>query len=88
MVSLLISLIRLLVQAIPLLVIVYIILTYIFDPYHPLRMALANIVEPMLAPIRRVVPLIGGVLDISPILLILLVQLLGNFLISILWKFV
>ncbi|GAB4492916.1 MAG: YggT family protein [Anaerolineales bacterium] len=87
MVMLLIQLIGLLVQAIPLLVIVYIVLTYIFDPYHPVRMALANIVEPMLAPIRRVVPLIG-MLDISPVILILLVQLLGNFLISILLKFV
>lgn len=86
MISWLIQLIRLLVQAIPLLVIVYIVLTYIFDPYHPVRAALAGIVEPMLAPIRRVVPLIG-MLDISPILLILLVQLLGNLLISILLKF-
>jgi len=85
MVTFLIQLISLLVQAIPLLVIIYIVLTYIFDPYHPVRQALANIVEPMLAPIRRVVPLIG-MLDISPIILIILVQLLGNFIISILLK--
>lgn len=86
MIFLLIQLINLLAQVIPLLVIVYIILTYILDTYHPLRHLLASLVEPMLAPIRRVVPLIG-MLDISPIILILLVQLLAQVLTSFLMRF-
>jgi len=86
MIILLIQLINLLGRAIPLLVIVYIILTYILDVYHPLRQTFARLVEPMLAPIRRVVPLIG-MFDLSPIVLILLVQLLASILTSFLIRF-
>lgn len=86
MIFLLIQLIHWLAQVIPLLVVVYIILTYVLDPYHPLRQFLAGLVEPMLAPLRRVVPLIG-MLDISPIILILLVQLLAQVLTSFLMRF-
>jgi YggT family protein len=53
------------------------------DPYHPIRRAIDGVVEPMLAPIRRFVPLLGG-LDFSPLVLILLIQLLANFLIRVL----
>jgi YggT family protein len=53
------------------------------DPYHPIRRTLDNIVEPFLAPIRRVVPLIG-MFDFSPLVLIILVQVLSSVLISFL----
>jgi YggT family protein len=36
-------------------------------------------VEPMLAPIRRIVPLVG-MLDFSPLVLIVLIQLIGSLL--------
>jgi len=63
-------------QLLILLVIVQVIMSYVLAPYHPARMAVDRIVEPMLAPIRRVVPLVG-MLDFSPLVLIILVQLLG-----------
>jgi YggT family protein len=53
------------------------------DPYHPLRRGIDSVVEPMLAPIRRVVPLLG-MLDFSPIILIVLIQLLSNLIIRFL----
>jgi YggT family protein len=62
-----------------LLVLVSVILSYFMDPYHPVRRFLDSIVEPMLAPIRRIVPLVG-MLDFSPLVLILLIQLIGNLL--------
>jgi YggT family protein len=49
------------------------------NPYHPVRRFLDGIVEPLLAPIRRVVPLVG-MLDFSPLILIVLIQLIGNLL--------
>jgi YggT family protein len=64
-------------------VIIDIILHYFMDPYHPIRRTLDNIVEPFLAPIRRVVPLIG-MFDFSPLVLIILVQVLSSVLISFL----
>jgi YggT family protein len=53
------------------------------DPYHPVRRTLDNLVEPMLAPIRKVVPLIG-MFDFSPLVLIILVQILSSALIRFL----
>jgi YggT family protein len=64
-------------QLLVLLIIVDVVLTYIMSPYHPVRQAIDRIVEPMLNPIRRVVPIIGG-FDFSPLVLIILVQLLGT----------
>ena len=79
----LVQLINIIAQFIILLVIVKVILSYFMDPYHPVRQTLDNLVEPMLAPIRRVVPLIG-MFDFSPLILIILVQILSSVLISLL----
>ena len=67
-------------QILVILVIVSVILSYIMDPYHPVRRGVDNIVQPLLEPIRRVVPLVG-MLDFSPLILILLLQLIGRFLV-------
>ena len=79
MINFLILLINTLQQILMLLIIVSVILSYFMDPYHPIRRGLDRIVEPMLMPIRRVVPLIG-MLDISPLILIILIQVVGNLL--------
>ncbi|NJC96029.1 MAG: hypothetical protein C3F07_00685 [Anaerolineales bacterium] len=81
--SILIQIISSLSQILILLVIVSVILSYFMDPYHPIRRGVDNIVEPMLAPIRRVVPLVG-MFDFSPIVLIILIQLASNLLIRFL----
>lgn len=81
--SVLIQLINILSQFIVLLVIVKVILSYFMDPYHPVRRTLDNLVEPMLAPIRRVVPLVG-MFDFSPLILLILVQILSSVLIRLL----
>ena len=79
----LIPLIAVVSQLIIYVVIADAILSFFMDPYHPVRAALDRLVAPLLDPIRRVVPLVG-VFDISPIILIILVQLIARFLISIL----
>ena len=83
MISILISVISALSQLLVLLVIVAVILSYFMDPYHPVRRAVDSVVEPMLSPIRRVVPLLG-MLDFSPLILIILIQLVANLLIRFL----
>jgi len=70
-------------QLLVVLVIVSVILSYFMEPYHPVRRSIDSVVEPMLAPIRRVVPLIG-MLDLSPLILIILIQVISNILIRIL----
>lgn len=83
MIEILALFIRAISQLLVLLVVVSVILSYFMDPYHPIRRSINSVVEPMLAPIRRVVPLIG-MLDLSPLILIILLQLLSNIVVSFL----
>ena len=79
----LIQIIGALSQLLVLLVIVSAILSFFMDPYHPVRRGVDNIVQPMLNPIRRVVPLVG-MFDFSPIVLIILIQVISNLVIGFL----
>ncbi len=85
MITLLIQLIGAIQFILVLMVLVSVILSYFMDPYHPVRRFLDSIVEPMLAPIRRIVPLVG-MLDFSPLILIVLIQLIGNLLTRLLYS--
>ncbi len=79
----LITIISIVSQLLVLLVFISVILSYFMDPYHPIRRGVDNIVEPMLSPIRRVLPTVG-MLDFSPLVLILLIQLVRSLLVSLL----
>lgn len=81
--SILVNAILLIRNILELLVIVSVVLSYFMDRYHPVRRWVDAIVDPMLNPIRRVVPLIG-MLDISPIILIVLIRIISNLIIKLL----
>lgn len=59
------------------------ILSFFMSPYHPIREALDRLVNPLLAPIRRLVPAVSG-LDFSPLILIILIQFIARAIVSIL----
>lgn len=44
------------------------------DPYHPIRRTVHELTEPILAPIRRILPPSSG-LDFSPLIALLLLEL-------------
>lgn len=46
------------------------------DRYHPVIRILDQITEPILAPLRRYIPPIGGMMDITPIVALILIQIL------------
>lgn len=75
--------IALLAQMLILIVILDALLSFILPPYHPVREVLGRIVNPMLNPIRRIVPLVG-MFDFSPLILILLIEFVSRVLISLL----
>ena len=77
MINILLLFVSALLQLLFWLVIISVILSYFIDPYNPIRRSVDSVVEPMLAPIRRVVPLIG-MFDFSPLILLLIIQLLQN----------
>lgn len=83
MISILITLINFLEWILILLIFISVILSYFMDPYHPVRRGIDRIVEPMLTPIRRIVPLVG-MLDFSPLILIILIQLSSSLLVRLL----
>ncbi|MGQ9584224.1 MAG: YggT family protein [Anaerolineae bacterium] len=56
-----------------------------FNPYHPVVRFLNLLTEPILAPLRRVIPPLGAI-DITPIVAILLVQLLERVVVTALWN--
>jgi YggT family protein len=80
-----VSIVNSLAQALVILVFVSVILSYLMDPYHPVRRGVDNIVQPMLDPIRRIVPPVGG-LDFSPLVLILLIQFVARIIIVFLTR--
>ena len=83
MIGFLISLIDLISRLAILIAIAYVFMSYFLDPYHPLRRSLSRIVEPFLSPIRRLIPPLG-MFDLSPLILIILVQILSQIVIRLL----
>ncbi len=68
----------LLINATSTLLIIYCILSWFMTPDHPIRQWLGSIIDPFLDPIRRILPGFGMV-DLSPIILMLILQFLQNF---------
>ena len=55
------------------------------DPYNPLVRIIIQLSEPMLYPVRRRVPYIGGI-DWSPMIVILVLMFFDNFLVPSLYR--
>jgi YggT family protein len=51
------------------------------DPYNPIVRVINQLSEPLLFPIRRRVPYLGG-MDLSPIILLMVIFFLQNFLVQ------
>jgi len=59
------------------------------DPYrstidHPLIRLLQRVTDPVLVPLRRLIPPIGGTIDITPIVVLILLEIVRRVLSSIL----
>jgi len=78
----LIVLVRIAANIFYLLVIAKVLLSYFLSPYHPIRLIIDRIVEPLLAPIRNRMPMIG-MFDFSPIVLLIGIQIIEFLLVTI-----
>lgn len=83
MIGFFITLIQMTANILTLIILIDVILSFFLNPFHPLRQTLDSIVEPMLAPIRRIMPQ-TGMLDFSPLILLILIQLIESVLVQIL----
>ena len=87
MILFLIQLVSTLATVLVFAVIIQTLLSYFMSPYHPIRRTLDNIIEPMLRPIRRVLPPLAG-LDFSPLVLVIVIQIVESLLTRILRLFI
>jgi YggT family protein len=84
------TLISVLFQLYEFLLLIRVLLSWInVDPYrpvidHPAIRLLERITEPVLAPLRRLIPPIGGTIDISPVVALLLLEIVRRLLVSLL----
>jgi YggT family protein len=85
-VTVLVQLIGLMANLLTILIFIWVILSWIMPPYNPVREALDRIVEPMLTPIRRVIPM-AGMMDFSPMILMILIELIARVLVNVLLSF-
>ena len=69
----------LLINATSTLLILYCILSWFMAPDHPIRQWLGSILDPILDPIRSLIPGFG-MIDISPIVLMLILQFIQRIL--------
>ena len=71
------SIVFIIKQTLILLILLKVILSYFMDPFHPFRQFVDRFVDPLLRPIRQVIPTIGG-FDFSPIILLILVEVIAT----------
>lgn len=82
-VNYLIATIHLISLVLTLVVLADMLASYLLSPFHPVRRALDGFVNPLLAPIRRVLPPVG-MWDFSPVVLIVLIRLIEEVLVRLL----
>ena len=80
--GLLITFIRMISQLFIWIVIAAALLSFFVPPYHPIREVLDRIVNPFLEPIRRIIPP-AGTMDFSPLVLIIVVEIVSRLLIAL-----
>jgi len=85
LIAFLIQLVQLTATILTLIILVDVVLSFFMNPFHPVRQTLDSIVEPMLAPIRRFMPN-TGMLDFSPLILLIVIQLLESVLVQLLFS--
>ncbi|MBI9049509.1 MAG: YggT family protein [Anaerolineaceae bacterium] len=86
MLGILINLVSTAIRVYIFIVIINALLSFVLSPLHPVRVALDRIVNPLLNPIRRMLPAMQ-MIDFSPTILIFVLVIVEQILVSILYTF-
>lgn len=76
------SIIRLFFQVLSFVIFADVLLSFFMSPYHPIRKTLDALVNPLLEPVRRIIPPVQGI-DFSPMVLLILVQVVEYLLLQV-----
>jgi YggT family protein len=88
--SAMITVVSLVVQIYEFLILIRVLLSWVnTDPYHPtlnhpIVRLLYQLTDPVLEPLRRIIPPIGGVIDISPVVALIILEIARRVLIAFL----
>lgn len=88
--SILITVVSLTIQIYSFLILIRVLLSWVNpDPYrptidHPIVHTLNQITDPFLKPFRRIIPPIGGAIDISPVVALIVLDIVRRILVSFL----
>ncbi len=67
------------------LILIRVLLSWVnINPYHPAIRILYQITDPVLQPLRRIIPPIGGTIDISPVVALIILEITHRIVVSIL----
>lgn len=81
MASLLVNFIQVTVQLVSLIIILHILMSWVqLEPWHPVRRFLDQLAEPILRPFRNAIPPVG-MFDLSPMVALIFIQVIGQILI-------
>ncbi len=85
----LIRIISLVFQLYEFLILIRVLLSWVVTPYshfmgHPAIQLLIRVTDPVLEPLRRIIPPIGGAIDISPVVALIILEIVHRLLIWIL----
>lgn len=83
MIGFLLVFVRTFVRVMSTLLFIYCILSWILPPYNPIREWVDGLMNQFLDPIRRFLPYMGGI-DFSPIILMMILNLLERIIFAIL----
>lgn len=76
--------VELFVQLYSLVILARVLMSWVnIDPYSPLARTIFNLTEPVLAPVRNLLPPAAG-LDFSPIIVMVLLQVIGRMIVTML----
>jgi YggT family protein len=79
------ALVSLLFRVYSILILIRVLLTWVsVSPYHPAIRILHQVTDPVILPLRRLIPPIGGTVDVSPIAALILLEIVHRILISFL----
>lgn len=88
-----VRIVSLICQAYQFLILIRVLLSWVnVNPYgrainHPLIDLLYRLTDPVLEPLRRLIPPIGGMLDISPIVAMILLEVVRQVIVRLLLSF-
>ena len=81
-------LVSLLLRVYSILILIRVLLSWVsVSPYHPAIRILHQVTDPVIVPLRRLIPPVGGTVDVSPIVALILLEIVHRVLLSLLVGF-